>query len=119
MPLSFAHSIFQRLSAVRPPLLYAAIWTVLLMAMVAVASFATEISFVSAVSPSSSFSRSCNAGGLFIRIPMDVPGEMLCVPAKLVKRSVFDFLVPTIFAATVVAGSVCVLRSLCLWEDSV
>ncbi|CAK9154559.1 unnamed protein product [Ilex paraguariensis] len=68
-------------------------WTVLLTATVAVASFSAEIAFVIAVSPSSSFSRPCN------------------VPVHLVKRSGSDVIVPTVFVASVVAGSTCMIRA--------
>ncbi|MBA0704033.1 hypothetical protein Golax_016321 [Gossypium laxum] len=98
-----------------PQLLRALTWTVVLTLMVSIASFVPEMAFVSAVSPSSSFSRSCNSEG-FVRIPLDFPREKLCLPAHTVKRSKIDFFVPTIFAALVVAASACVVRSLGLWE---
>ncbi|KAE8711420.1 putative short-chain dehydrogenase [Hibiscus syriacus] len=49
-------------------LIQALTWALLLTLMVSIASFIPEMAFVSAVSPSSSFSRSCNAEGL-VRIP--------------------------------------------------
>ena len=84
--------------------------------MVSIASFAPEMAFVSAVSPSSSFSRSCKTEGL-VKIPLDFPREKVCLPAHMVKRSKMDFFVPTLFAGLVVAGSACVVRSLGLWES--
>ncbi|GMI88933.1 hypothetical protein like AT2G37530 [Hibiscus trionum] len=96
-------------------LIQAITWTTLLTLMVSIASFVPEMAFVSAVSPSSSFSRSCNAEGL-VRIPLDFPREKLCLPAYTVKRSNVDFFVPTVFAGLVVAVSACVVRSLGLWE---
>ncbi|KAE8691090.1 putative Cytochrome P450 [Hibiscus syriacus] len=97
-------------------LIRALTWTVLLTLMVSIASFIPEMAFVSAVSPSSSFSRSCNAEGV-VRIPLDLPREKLCLPAYTVKRSSVDFFVPTVFAGLVVAASACAVRSLGLWEN--
>ncbi|KAK3014376.1 hypothetical protein RJ639_009150 [Escallonia herrerae] len=113
MSLSFSISIFRRASLTwRPRILHAARWTVLLTTMVAVASFAAEIAFISAVLPSSSSpSRSCCANG-FNNIPLDASREMLCLPVHLVKRSTLDFLVPIVFEALVVAGSACMIRAL-------
>ena len=91
-------------------------WIVLLMLMVSIASFVPEMAFVSAVSPSSSFSRSCEAEGL-VRIPLDFPREKVCLPAHMVKRSKVDFFVPTVFAGLLVAASACVVRSLGLCES--
>ncbi|KAJ0020482.1 hypothetical protein Pint_32333 [Pistacia integerrima] len=99
------HSIITRLTTRWPLLLSAATWTILLTLTVAVASFAPELAFVSAISPSSSFSRSCYADG-----------ESLCVPSRMAKRSPLDFFVPTVFSALVVVGSTFVVRSLGLWE---
>ncbi|XP_031268172.1 uncharacterized protein LOC116126633 [Pistacia vera] len=109
------HSIITRLTTRWPLLLSAATWTILLTLTVAVASFAPELAFVSAISPSSSFSRSCYADG-FVRIPLDFPRESLCVPSRMAKRSPLDFFVPTVFSALVVVGSTFVVRSLGLWE---
>ncbi|XWS53159.1 hypothetical protein CRYUN_Cryun11dG0133700 [Craigia yunnanensis] len=100
-----------------PQLLHALTWTVLLTLMVSIASFAPEMAFVSAVSPSlSSFSRPCKIEGL-VKIPLDFPREKVCLPAHMVKRSKMDFFVPTVFAGLVVAASACVVRSLGLWES--
>lgn len=82
----------------------------------AVSSFAPEIAFVSAISPSSSFSKSCHADG-FVRIPLDNPMEVMCFPAHFVRRSNLDFFLPTVFAALVVACSAFMVRSLGLWES--
>ncbi|PON51444.1 forkhead box protein G [Trema orientale] len=114
MSLSFFRSILEGIVTRRLVLLYATTWTVLLTVTVAVASFAPEIAFVTAISPSSSFSKSCNSKGL-VRIPLSDPVDVLCFPAHMVKRSRIDFFVPTVFAALVVAGSACVVRSFGLW----
>ncbi|XP_059626975.1 uncharacterized protein LOC132269739 [Cornus florida] len=111
MSLSFAHSIMQRLAVLWPLLPEAAILAVLLTATAAVAIFSPILAFVSAVSPSSSFSRPCNADD-FVSFPLDVPGEMLCVPLHRVNSSVFDFYVSTVFLAVVVVGSAYALRAL-------
>lgn len=108
---------FHRLVSRWPLLLCAAVWTVLLTLAVAVASFGPEIAFVSAISPSSSFSKPCKAHG-FLRIPLDNPSEVMCFPAHFVRRSTFDFFLPTVFAALVVSGSACMVRSLGLWEST-
>ncbi|KAJ4725856.1 putative Forkhead box protein G1 [Melia azedarach] len=111
------HSIIQRVKTHSPLLLCAATWTILLTLTVAMASFAPEVAFVSAISPSSSFSKSCHADG-FVRIPLDFPKESVCLPSHMVRRSNLDFFVPTVFAALVVAGSAFVVRSLGLWESA-
>lgn len=116
MSLSFFDSILRPLTSRWPLLLYAAAWTALLSATVAVASFLPEAAFVWAISPSSSFSRACDAEG-FIRVPMDLPGEVLCLPAHLFAKFRMDLLVPPVFAAVVVAGSACLVRAMGLWED--
>lgn len=110
------YSIIRRVTAHWPLLLCAATWTILLTLTVALASFAPEFAFVSAISPSSSFSKSCHADG-FVRIPLDFPKESVCLPSYMVRRSKMDFFVPTVFAALVVAGSAFAVRSLGLWES--
>ncbi|CAA6654929.1 unnamed protein product [Spirodela intermedia] len=100
----------------RPLLVYAATWTTLLTATVAATSVLPEVAFVWAVSPASSFSRPCG-GGELIRVPLDVPGEVLCLPAAQFGRSGLDLLVPPIFAAAVVAAAALLVRALGLWDD--
>ncbi|XP_042478756.1 uncharacterized protein LOC122059788 [Macadamia integrifolia] len=105
----------------RPLLLYAATWTVMLTATVALVSFSPEMAFVSAISPSSSFSRACDSQGQVgrVRVPLDVPGEVVCLPAHLFSKMTFlDFLVPPVFAAIAVAASACFVRALALWEEA-
>lgn len=48
---------------------------------------------------------------------MDVPGEIICLPAHRFVKSSIDFIVPPIFAAVIVAGSAFVVRAVALWED--
>ncbi|XP_057970977.1 uncharacterized protein LOC131159820 [Malania oleifera] len=112
MALSF-NSLLRRLACRWPVLLYAAGWTALLTLTVAVASFSPELAFISAISPSSSFTAACETEASF-RIPLDVPTEILCFPSHLFRRSVMDLLVPPVFAAVVIAGSVFVVRALAL-----
>ncbi|ESQ51359.1 hypothetical protein EUTSA_v10017464mg [Eutrema salsugineum] len=101
--------ILRKISAPWPMLVQAATWTILLMLTVAFASFAPEMAFVSTLS---SPSKPCGGGGDgFVRIPVDSPGEMVCVPSRMVKRSSFDLLVPTIFAAVMVVASASLIRS--------
>lgn len=94
-------------------------WTILLTTTVIVASFWPELSFVWAISPSSSFSRQCDEDDAFLRVPLDLPGEVLCLPAHLFKRSKLDLIVPPVFAAIVVAGSTWLVRALGLFDYDV
>ncbi|OAY41268.1 uncharacterized protein LOC110623757 [Manihot esculenta] len=116
MSLTFLASLRDRISMRWPLLLYAATWTALLTTIVAVASFSPEMAFVSAISTSSAFSRKCEAQGT-VRVPVDVPGEIVCLPAQLFVRSKIDLIVPPVFAAVVVAGSAWVVRAMGLWDD--
>ncbi|PSR98255.1 Serine-rich adhesin for platelets like [Actinidia chinensis var. chinensis] len=115
MTFSLLNSIFQRVASQWPLLLYAATWTAILTMTVAVASLAPEIAFVSAISPTSAFSKACETEGS-VRVPMDVPAEVQCFPAHLFRRSKVDLLVQPFLAAVIVAGSASVVRSLGLWE---
>ncbi|XP_043698831.1 uncharacterized protein LOC122649660 [Telopea speciosissima] len=117
---SCVHSILLRFRMPRPLLLYTATWTVLLTMTVALVSFSPEMAFVSAISPSSSFSRACDGQDQVssVRVPLDVPGEVVCLPAHLFSKMTFlDFLVPPVFAAIAVAASACVVRAMALWEE--
>ncbi|OVA03522.1 hypothetical protein BVC80_1651g21 [Macleaya cordata] len=116
MTLSFINSFLHRITNRHPFLFYAVMWTVLLTITVAVSSLSPEIAFMSAISPSSSFSQACKSEG-YIRVPLDGPGEVFCFPAHLFKKSKMDYFVPPIFAAAVVAGSAFVVRAMGLWED--
>ncbi|KAG5553892.1 hypothetical protein RHGRI_011681 [Rhododendron griersonianum] len=109
------NSMFRRLNLWWPLFLSAATWTTILTLTVAVASFVPEAAFVSAIAPTSAFSGVCEAGDS-IRVPMDVPTEVFCLPAHMFRRSKMDLLVPPVFAAVVVAGSAYVVRALGLWE---
>ncbi|KAI8556562.1 hypothetical protein RHMOL_Rhmol05G0263200 [Rhododendron molle] len=115
MTFSLFNSILQRLTLRWPLLLYAATWTAILTVTVAVASFSPELAFASAISPTSAFSRPCAVEGS-IRVPLDVPTEVMCFPAHTFRRSKLDMVVPPVFAALVVAGSAYVVRALGLWE---
>ncbi|KAL3536380.1 hypothetical protein ACH5RR_004841 [Cinchona calisaya] len=116
------NTMLQRLSPRGPLLLYAATWTTILTIIVAVASFSPELAFVSAITPSSSFSEACdrghNNGGstMTVRVPLDIPGEVFCLPSQLFKRSKMDLLVPPVFAAVIVVSSAYVVKALALWE---
>lgn len=109
-------SFLARFSSGWPVLLYAATWTTVLTVTVALASFAPEVAFVSAISASSSFSKACESEGS-VRVPLDVPGNVLCLPAHLFSKSKIDLIVPPVFAAVVVAGSACLVKAVGLWED--
>ncbi|KAK3031696.1 hypothetical protein RJ639_035282 [Escallonia herrerae] len=119
MTLSLVNSMLQRLTPRLPLLVYAATWTTLLTVTVAAASFWPELAFVSAVSPNSLFSRGCPVEGpSWVRVPVDVPAEVFCLPSSLFGRSKMDLLVPPVFAAVVVASSAFLVRALGLWESS-
>ncbi|KAK6779316.1 hypothetical protein RDI58_021500 [Solanum bulbocastanum] len=120
MNFTFLNSILERVSLRLPLLFYAATWTTILTIIVAVASFSPEFAFVSAITPSSSFSQAChhhnrNENG-YVRIPLDLPLEVFCFPSQVFKRSQMDLIVPPIFAATIVAVSAYVVKALALWE---
>lgn len=97
--------------------MYATTWTTILTATVAVTSFAPELAFVWAITPSSSFSKVCqDQKEGFVRVPFDVPSDIFCLPAEMFKKSKIDLVVPPIFAAVIVAASACLVRALGLWE---
>ncbi|KAG9445045.1 hypothetical protein H6P81_016385 [Aristolochia fimbriata] len=97
---------------------YAVSWAALLAVAVAVASMSPELAFVSAISPSSSFSKACGWRGRgSVRVPVDEPGVVVCLPAQLFfGRSKMDLVVAPVFAALVVTGSAFFLKALALWE---
>ncbi|XP_058742265.1 uncharacterized protein LOC131614724 [Vicia villosa] len=99
-----------------PILTYATTWVTLLTITVAVASISPQVTFVSAISPSSLFSQKCENDG-FLRMPLDVPGEVLCFPSHLFVKSKIDLIVPPIFAALIVAASTCVVRAVGLFVE--
>lgn len=96
-------------------LLYAAAWTAVLTVTVAVASFTPEIAFVSVIAPTSFFSQACAKPGS-VRLPLDIPSDRFCFPARLIKRSTIDMVVPPVFAAVVVVGSACLVKAVGLLE---
>ncbi|XP_010907060.1 uncharacterized protein [Elaeis guineensis] len=117
MKISLLPAVIREMLLHRGPLLrYAATWTAVLTATVAVTSFAPEIAFVWALSPESGFAQRCRAGA--VRVPVEGPaGEVVCVPAQLFGRSKADLFVPPLFAALVVWGSALFVRSVGLWES--
>ncbi|KAL2533720.1 hypothetical protein Adt_07071 [Abeliophyllum distichum] len=115
MTFSFFYSIFQRLSPRGSLVLFATTWTTILTLTVAVASFWPELAFVSAISPTSSFSQACHRAG-YLRLPLDITGENLCFPAELFRRSKMDMVVPPVFAAVIVASSAYAVNALGLGE---
>lgn len=66
----------------------------------------------------STVSSSCGGGDGFVKLPMDFPGESVCVPSRMVKRSRFDLFLPSIFAAVMVTASACLIRSCCGTDDT-
>ncbi|XP_004493892.1 uncharacterized protein [Cicer arietinum] len=116
--MSFWLSNFFRLHLTTPwPIFtYATTWITLLTLTVAVASISPQVTFVSAISPFSSFSQKCRSDG-FIRMPLDVAGEILCFPSNFFVKSKIDLIVPPIFAAITVAASTCVVRAVGLFVE--
>lgn len=102
--------ILEKISTRWLVLVQAATWTILLMLTVALASFAPVVAFVSKISSSSDG---------FVRIPMDLPGQMVILPSEMVKKSTMDLYIPTIFAGVMVIASVSLLRSCLGIEDVV
>lgn len=115
MALSLFAGLWETLLQRQPMLLYMTTWTALITTTVAVVSFSPEIAFTWAVSLPSSFASACVPG--YVRLPLDGPaGEVVCLPAQLFEQSKLDLVVPPLFAAVVVAASVCFVRSIGLWE---
>ncbi|XP_021771145.1 uncharacterized protein LOC110735274 [Chenopodium quinoa] len=94
----------------RPMIIYAGVWTLLLTVTVAVAALTPETTFIWAITPTSPFSTACKSEGS-LRVPVDLPSDVVCLPAKYFQRSKIDLFVSPIFAALVVASSACVVRS--------
>lgn len=123
--LSQLSSIMERVSVSPrwPLILYAATWTTLLTVTVAVASFSSELAFVSIISPTTSSSYDSLSRGYHcphdesVRVPMDIPTEIFCIPVEMFRRSKMDLVIPPVFAAVIVACSAYVVRALALWED--
>jgi len=111
----FWFSSLVRLHITWPIVSYAATWITLLTLTAAVASISPQVAFVSAISPSSSFSQKCSTDGS-IRMPLDVPGDILCFPPHMFVKSKVDLIVPPVFAAAIVAASACVVRAAGMWE---
>lgn len=116
--MSLFSSLLHKLNHRWPLFLYAATWTAVLTFTVAAASFWPEVAYVWAISPTSSFSRQCDNNEAKVRVPLDLPGEVLCLPSHLFRKSNIDLIVPPVFAAVVVAGSAWVVRAVGLFEQS-
>ncbi|XP_073113254.1 uncharacterized protein [Elaeis guineensis] len=118
MALSFlAMNLWEMVVRCSPTFIYMATWTALITVTVAVAAFSPELAFVWAVSPSSSFALGCGGVGGAVRLPLEgPPGEVVCVPVHLFGRSKADFIIPPLFAALVVASSICFTWAVGLWE---
>ncbi|KAL6848181.1 hypothetical protein ACP4OV_022309 [Aristida adscensionis] len=116
------------LLARRPLLLYAATWTALAVAAVAVAALAPELAFVWAVAPGAPLSRAAcpdyggggggDAAGVLVGLPLDgPPWDAVCVPAGMFGRAAPDVVVPLAFAVVVVAGAIWFTTAVGVWED--
>ncbi|GAA0143246.1 hypothetical protein LIER_35702 [Lithospermum erythrorhizon] len=85
-------------------------WTFLLIVVVGLAALSVEYVFTSAISPSSYFSQPCVMLG-FVRLPLDIPREIISVPVQLVKPSSFDGMVPFVIVALLVAASANLIKN--------
>lgn len=105
-------------SFIREPLfIYTILWTTFLAAVVTVASVSPELAFTSSLSSFTEFSLACDGlQGKYLRLPLDKPGDVICLPAHIFGKSNVDFLIPPIFAAVVVAASACFVHAVGLWE---
>lgn len=100
-----------------PLFVYSIFWTIFLATVVTVASVSPELAFTSGLSPFTEFSLACDdLQGKYLRLPLDKPGDVICLPAHMVGRSNMDFLVPPIFAAMVVTASAFFVHAVGLWE---
>lgn len=104
-------SIYYQLATLRSTLCYVGTWTSMLILTVVVASLTPELAFMSVVSLSSPYSQSCAIEG-YVRIPLDLSGERICLPAHMLKRSSLDVFIPTLFSILIVSASALLLRSL-------
>ncbi|CAN8295111.1 unnamed protein product [Cochlearia groenlandica] len=94
-----------------PDIVRASTWTVLLTFTVALVSFTPMMAFVASVSSS------CGGGYGFVKIPVDFPGESLCVSSHMVRISRSDLFLPSVFAAIMVTASAFLIRS-CMDTDN-
>jgi len=103
---------------IREPLfVYTIFWTTFLAAVVTVASVSPELAFTSSLSSFTEFSLACDGfQGTNLRLPLDKPGDVICLPVHIFGKSRVDFLIPPIFAAVVVAASACFVHAVGLWE---
>ena len=80
-------------------------------------SVSPELAFTSSLSSFTEFSLACDGlQGKYLRLPLDKPGDVICLPAHMFEKSNVDFLIPPNFAAVVVAASACFVHAVGLWE---
>jgi hypothetical protein len=104
----------------RSLLIYAATWTAVATAAVAVAAFAPELAFVWAVRPGTPLSKACagSGDGTSVGLPLDgPPWDVVCLPAGMFGRAPVDIIVPLVFATVVVAGAIWFTTAVGVWED--
>jgi hypothetical protein len=104
----------------RSLLIYAATWTAVATAAVAVAAFAPELAFVWAVGPGTPLSKACagSGDGTSVGLPLDgPPWDVVCLPAGMFGRAPVDIIVPLVFATVVVAGAIWFTTAVGVWED--
>jgi len=108
----------------QPVFLYTLCWTLLLAAIVTITALSLEVGFSASLSPSMEVVQQCskdiNKGTLACqqcsRLPLDGPGDFLCVPSSLFQKTRMDFAVPPIFAGLVVAASALFVQGMSLWS---
>jgi hypothetical protein len=104
----------------RSLLIYAATWTAVATAAVAVAAFAPELAFVWAVRTGTPLSKACagSSDGTSVGLPLDgPPWDVVCLPAGMFGRAPVDIIVPLVFATVVVAGAIWFTTAVGVWED--
>ncbi|XP_074290556.1 uncharacterized protein LOC141617270 [Silene latifolia] len=101
---SFFSSGYHRLASQFHTLRYTGMWTVMLVLVAGVASIVPELAFLHS-------SQKCGVDG-YVKIPMELPGMRVCLPAQMVKESPLDVLVPALFASLAVACSAYVLSNI-------
>lgn len=102
----FASTFYHRLATNVQSLCRIGLWTGLLVMVAAVAVFSPVFVFLWAA-------YRCEVDG-YIRFPLDMPGNSVCLPAHVVKGPSFDDYIPVIFAPILVACSGLVLSCLSL-----
>ncbi|GLJ16081.1 hypothetical protein SUGI_0267770 [Cryptomeria japonica] len=95
--------------------MYGIFWTTFLAAVVTVACMACQLAFTSAVLSRKGIGNMVKSE-VFVRVPLDMPGDVICLPVALFRPSVMDFVIPPMFAAVVVTASACFVYAVEIWD---